>query len=444
MTIGGFELTGPVLVLGLITGMTYGILAVGLVLVYRSNRIINFAHGEIGAFAAALLGITVTRWHVPYWAAFPVALAVAAAIGGAAEVVVIRRLRRAPALMSIIATLGLAQFLLFFSLVVNSQANAGRLFPQPPWLPEFDLGALRVTRAYSGMLFLTPVLVAGLVWSLRRGRLGLAVRAASANPDAARLSGVFASRMSSLSWAIAGAVSAFTAILVLPTRGFATAAFLGPGLLLRALTAAVIGRMRNLPVALGAGIMVGVLEQALLWNYPRGGLVEAVLFGVILVALVVQPRQMGREEDKGSWAAVQAWPRLPESVRAVASVRNAGRLAALVVAVLALLVPLLSTNATAIVFVVIVAFGLVGLSVGIVTGLGGQLSLGQFALAGVGATASYVVTFKTGNYLLGFLAAGAAAAAVSLVIGLPALRIRGLMLAVTTLGFALATQGRLF
>ena len=444
MTIAGFELPGPVLVLGLITGMTYGILAVGLVLVYRSNRIINFAHGEIGAFAAALLGVTVTRWHVPYWAAFPLALAFAAAIGGAAEVVVIRRLRRAPALMSIVATLGLAQFLLFFSLVVNTQANAGRLFPQPPFLPEFDLGALRVTRAYSGMMFLTPLLVAGLVWFLRRGRLGLAVRAASANPDAARLSGVFASRMSSLSWAIAGAVSAFTAILVLPTRGFATAAFLGPGLLLRALTAAVIGRMRNLPVALGAGIMVGVLEQALLWNYPRGGLVEAVLFGVILVALVVQPREMGREEDKGSWAAVQAWPRLPESVRAVASVRNAGRLAVLVVAVLALLVPVLSTNATSIVFVVIVAFGLVGLSVGIVTGLGGQLSLGQFALAGVGATASYVVTTRSGNFLLGFLVAGLAAAAVSLVIGVPALRIRGLMLTVTTLGFALAAQGWLF
>src|SRR6266516_3984198 len=120
MTIAGFEITGPVLVLGLITGMTYGILAVGLVLVYRSNRIINFAHGEIGAFAAALLGLSVTRWNVPYWVAFALAL------------------------MSIVATLGLAQFLLFFSLVVNNQASAGRLFPQPAFLPEFNVGALRV------------------------------------------------------------------------------------------------------------------------------------------------------------------------------------------------------------------------------------------------------------------------------------------------------------
>src|SRR5207248_5379937 len=125
-------------------------------------------------------------------------------------------------------------------------------------------------------------------------------------------------------------------------------------------------------------------------------------------------------------------------------IRNLGRLLAGVGLAAALLVPALATNATSITLVVIIAFAIVGLSVGIVTGLGGQLSLGQFALAGVGATLSYVVTFKTGNYLLGFLAAGLGAAAVSLVIGLPALRIRGLMLAVTTLGFALATQGWLF
>jgi ABC-type branched-subunit amino acid transport system ATPase component/ABC-type branched-subunit amino acid transport system permease subunit len=90
------------------------------------------------------------------------------------------------------------------------------------------------------------------------------------------------------------------------------------------------------------------------------------------------------------------------------------------------------------------AFGLVGLSVGVVTGLGGQLSLGQFALAGVGATASYVVMYQTGNFVLAFVVAGLAAAGASLFIGLPALRIRGLMLAVTTLGFALAAQNWLF
>jgi ABC-type branched-subunit amino acid transport system ATPase component/ABC-type branched-subunit amino acid transport system permease subunit len=444
---GGFHLSIPlpVLLLGAITGMTYGILAVGLVLIYRSNRIINFAHGEIGAFAAAVLGLVVVRWHVPYWVAFPLALVLAGLVGGLSEVVVIRRLRDAPPLMSIVATLGLAQFLLLFSLVVNGQASAGRLFPQPAFLPEFDVGALRVTRAYSAMLFLTPVLVAGLVWFLRRSRSGLAIRASASNPEAARLAGVFAGRMSTMAWAIAGSVSAFTAILVLPTRGFASAQFLGPGLLLRALAAAVVARMVSLPIALGAGLAVGIVEQVLLWNYPRGGLVEAVLFVLVMSVLLLQRRRaLARDDEKGSWAAVQPWAPLPDRLREVWAIRNLGLIVGGVFLALAILVPVVATNATSVTFVVIMAFAIVGLSVGIVTGLSGQLSLGQFALAGIGATISSVVAYRTGNFLLAFVAAGLVAAAVSLVIGLPALRIRGLMLAVTTLGLALAAQGWLF
>jgi ABC-type branched-subunit amino acid transport system ATPase component/ABC-type branched-subunit amino acid transport system permease subunit len=441
----GFEVPFPVVVLGGITGMTYGILAVGLVLVYRSNRIINFAHGEIGAFAAAVLGLMVTRWGVPYWPAFVFTLAFAGGVGSLSEILVVRRLRNAPLIMSVVATLGLAQFLLIFSLVVNAQASAGRLFPEPPGLPEFDVGALRVTRAYSGMLILTPLLVIALVWFLRRTRVGLAIRAAAANRDAARVAGVFAGRMSTLTWAMAGAVAAFTAVLVLPTRGFANAQFLGPGLLLRALTAAVIARMESLPVAVGAGLAVGIGEQVLLWNSPRGGQVEALLFGAILITLLLQPhRGTSREDDRGSWVAVQAWPPVADHLRRLWIVRRAGWIAAASAGGAALIAGLLVTNATAVTLVTVMAFGLVGLSVGIVTGLGGQLSLGQFALAGVGATASYVIMHQTGNWVLAFIMAGLAAAAASLIIGLPSLRIRGLMLAVTTLGFALAAQNWLF
>jgi ABC-type branched-subunit amino acid transport system ATPase component/ABC-type branched-subunit amino acid transport system permease subunit len=442
---GGFEVPLPVVVLGAITGLTYGILAVGLVLVYRSNRIVNFAHGEIGAFAAAILGLMVTRWDLPYWPAFVLALAFAGGVGSLSEILVVRRLRNAPLIMSVVATLGLAQFLLVFSLVVNAQASAGRLFPEPPGLPQFDIGALRVTRAYSGMLILTPLLVVGLAWFLRRTRTGLAIRAAAANTEAARTAGVFAGRMSTLTWAMAGAVAAFTAILVLPTRGFANAQFLGPGLLLRALAAAVIARMHSLPVAMGAGLAVGVGEQILLWNSPRGGQVEALLFAGILVTLLLQRRRgSARERDRGNWVAVQAWPPVADHLRGLWFIRRAGWITAGVAAVAALLAGALVTNATAVTLVTIMAFGLVGLSVGVVTGLGGQLSLGQFALAGVGATASYVVMYQTGNFVLAFLGAGLAAAGASLFIGLPALRIRGLMLAVTTLGFALAAQNWLF
>jgi len=444
MSVLGVTLSGPVIVLGAITGMVYGILAVGLVLVYRSTRIINFAHGQIGAFGAAMLGVAVVRWHVPYWMAFPGALAVSACVGSGAEAVVVRRLRNAPVIMTVIATLGLSQFLGVFSLVVNSQAQAGQNYPQPAGLPHFSLGALRVTSSHFAILLFTPLLVAALVLFLQRGRMGLAMRAVAANPDAAGMAGILSDRMSSLSWAIAGAVSAYTAILVLPTRGFTNAQFLGPGLLLRALVAAVAARMTNLPVALGTGVALGVVEQVMLANYPNGGMVEAVLFVVILGTLLFQKARGGRTEDKGSWAAVQAWAPLPESYRRVFLLRHGARLLLITLVAAAAILPAFLSNETAAVLTFIMAFSLVGLSIGVITGLAGQLSLGQFALAGVGATASFVVTAHTHNIVAGLFVAGLAAALVSLIIGLPALRIRGLMLAVTTLGFALAAQTWLF
>ena len=444
MTIAGFDISLAGLALGVIIGMTYGILAVGLILIYRSNRIINFAHGEIGAFGAAMLALAVVRWHFPYWVAFPLALVASGGAGALVEVAVIRRLRRVPKLMSVVATLGAAQFVLLFSLAIASEVRSSITFPEPTGFPKFSIGALLVTPSYSAMLFCTPVLVGVLVWFLRRTRYGLAIRGSAANPDVARMIGVSAARMSTLTWVIAGAVSAYTAILIFPSRGLITGESLGPALLLRALAAAVVARMSSLPVALGAGIAVGIVEQALNLNFSSGGFVEMMLFVGIVAVLLVQARREGRDEEKGSWIAVQAWKPLPDNLRRVASIRNLGWIVSAVALAGAVVLAVFASNRTAIVFVSVMSFALVGLSVALISGMAGQLSLGQFALAGIGATVSYHVTSTQGNYLLGFAAAGVTAAVVSALIGIPAMRIRGLMLAVTTLGFALAAQAWLF
>ena len=437
----GFELPLPSVVLGAIIGMTYGLLAVGLVLVYRTNRIINFAHGEIGAFGAALFGTAVLRWHIPYYLALPLAFAAAGGMAALAEVAVVRRLRNAPRLMSIVATLGVGQFLLFFSAAFNPTSSAGFTYPSPPGLPEFMLGALRLTRAYMGMLILGPLVVLALAVFLRRSRFGLGIRAASANPEAARMAGIFAGRMSSLAWALAGMVSAFTAILVLPSRGFTAGESFGPSLLLRALAGAVIARMTSLPQALAAGIGIGVIEQLLLWNYPRAGFVEVALFALIVIALLVQRGVGTREEEKGSWAAVQGWRPLPESIARLREVRIFGWAVGLGALVIAALLPIAISNSNAVILTGIMGFAIVGVSVGVITGLGGQLSLGQFAIASIGAVISYQVSRRIGAYPLALLYAGLGAAGVSLLIGIPALRIKGLLLTVTTLGFTLVTAG---
>lgn len=440
---GQWEAPAPVLMLGAIVGTTYGLLAAGLVVVYRTNKVINFAHGEIGAFAAAVFGLAVVRWGVPYWIAFPLALALGGLVAAGTEVVVIRRLRNAPKLMSIVATLGVGQFLLLFGFTVNDQAGAGQLYPQPLGLPDFMLGGLRVSPAYSGMLILSPILIIALGVFLKRSRYGIGIRSASANSEAARLAGIMATRMSSLAWGLAGILAAFTAILTQPTRGFTTAESFGPSLLLMALAGAVLARMASIPIAVVAGIGLGLFEQVLKWNYPGGGAVELAIFGLILVALLVQKQRGARQEEKSSWASVQAIRPLPDELRSLWLVRNLGRILGLGALGLALLLPMIMSHSASVSMTVIFAYAIVALSLVIVTGMGGQLTLGQFAFAGIGAVASYHISMRTGWFPLSFLYAGVIAAIVALLVGLPALRIRGMMVTVTTLAFALATPAAL-
>ncbi|MDQ6747677.1 MAG: ATP-binding cassette domain-containing protein, partial [Candidatus Dormibacteraeota bacterium] len=440
LAIGSFQLPLPIALLGLITGATYGVLAVGLVLVYRANRLINFAHGEIGAFAAAVLGVAVVGHGLWYWVAFPLALLIGAGTGAVTEVAVVRRLRRVPRVMSLVATLGAAQVLLALQGVASAQARTGTLYPQPPGFPTFLLGNLRVTPAYSAMAILSPLVVAGVAAFLRYSKYGVAIRAAADNPDAARMASVSVSRMSTLSWAIAGALSAFTAIMIFPTQSFLSAEAFGPDLLLRALAAAVIARMNSMTLALVAGLGVGVAEALLYWNFPGGGPVEALLFVVIVVALLVQPAVGGRRGQQGSWAALQGWRPVPAPWRKVWTVRHLGTAIGLLALLLAAALPLVISFGASFQLALIFAIATVGLSVFVVTGLAGQLTLGQFAFAGIGAWVAYLTSQLTGNYLAAVFVGGAGAAVTSVVVGIPALRIRGLMLAVTTLAFALMTS----
>lgn len=434
------EVAPAVLALGLMTGAVYGLLGVGLVLIYRSSRVINFAHGEVGAFGATVVGVAVLRWRVPYWIAFVLGVAVAAGAGCIVEAGAVRRLRRAPKLMSMVATLGFAQVLRLVAAALAAEVLVTTSYPQPPWVPGLTIGALSIDPAHVAMLLLSPPLVLGLALFLNRSRFGLALRGAADDSEVADLAGVPAARMSILAWAIAAAMSAFTAILVFPGLGFG-AQLLGPTQLLRALAAGVVARMSSLPVALGAGVVIGVLEEVVAWNYPGSGLVEVALFAVVLASLLVRRTAVARDDRQESWLALQPWRQVPERLGHLWLGRNLGRVAAGTSIFVAVLLPALLPNRTAVTLASIASFAVIGLSISVITGLAGQLSLGQFALAGLGATASYHVASRTGNYVLSFAAAGLGAGAVSVLVGLPALRIRGLMLAVTTLSFAVMAQG---
>ncbi len=436
----GLALHGPVIVLGALTGILYGLLAVGLVLVYRSNRVVNFAHGEMGAFGASLFSLLVVRWGMPYWLMLPVALVAAGIIGSASEVVAIRRLRSAPPLMSVVATLGIGQLLLSLSSAINPSATSGIGYPSPPWMPTFSIGQLRITPAYSAMLILGPIVVLALSWFLRRSRWGRALRAAAANPESARLDGIPAARMSSLAWFMAAALSALTAILVSPTRGFAAASAFGPSLLMRALAAAVLARMDKLSIAFAAGIGIGIVEQVVIDNTATQGVVELVLFVVVVVGMLLQRPLGGRMVERVSWANVQPWRPLPSELRAIWPVRNLGRIVGvLAVAGTAVLIAVV-TNATAYSITAIMSLAIVGLGATVVSGMLGELSLGLVAFGALGSVASVAVATNTGNFAFAFIAAAVTSGGLSVLTGIPALRARGLLLTVTTLSFAVATS----
>ena len=435
----GWDIPIEIVVLGAIIGASYGLLAVGLVLVHRSSSLVNFAHAEVGAFAATMLYIGVNRWDLPYYLVLPGALAIAVGLGMAVEGVVVGRLGRAPASMSIVATLGVAQLLAALAAAIASGGGERFAFPAPPGMPTFDIGALRLTGDYTATLLLAPIVVAAIALFLTRSRAGLRVRATAANRDAARLAGIPAVRTSRLVWALAGLLAAMTAILTAPSKGPGFAAALGPGLLLRGLAPALVARMRSLPVALAAGIALGIVEQIVFWNQRSAQNVDAILFAVILVALLLQRQRSGRDAGRTGWASIETWRPLATHLRSHPRVRLMAPTALAVGVAFAALVPLLLDRSRAITLSSMVGYAVIGLALGLITGLAGQLSLGHFAIGAIAGTSSVIVANQTANFGLGLLTAAVVGGAVSLLIGLPVLRARGMYLAVTSLALAVAT-----
>jgi branched-subunit amino acid ABC-type transport system permease component len=354
---------------GAIVGLTYGLLALGVVLVFRSSGIINFAHGEIGLFAAACFGVIVNRFSFPYWLGFISALVIGAAAGMLAEVVLVRRLRRAPRLMSVVATLGFGQFLSVFGATISrSNTSISLTFPKPSGFPTFRAGSFFVSGAHSAIMILSPLVMLAIAAFLRFSRTGIGIRAAAANSEAARMAGVSPSKMSAIAWGLAGALSAYTALLVTPALGFAAAGTTNaPGLLIRALTVAVIARMTSIPITLLAGLLVGVAESVLQLNYSNGGPVEVLLFATSVVALLLQSSRRGRSAVRDNWNALQPWPPLPQQLLRSRFVTNLGRGTAVLGLAAAILFGLTTSNQGAVTGSLLVRMAIIGLSIVVLT-----------------------------------------------------------------------------
>ena len=182
--LAAFEVESQVVFNGVVTGMTYGVLAVGLVLVYRSTRVINFAYGQMGVFGAALLALLVINYDVDFYVALLLVLVAGGVLGAVIELVVVRRLFKAPRVILFVATLGVTQLLLLGQFLLP-KLDHYEPFPTP-LTNNWEIGGIFVRGVHVMVIVVVPVLTIALALFLKHSKFGTAVRAAADNPDAAR------------------------------------------------------------------------------------------------------------------------------------------------------------------------------------------------------------------------------------------------------------------
>ncbi len=438
------------LLVGVTYGLQYGLLALGLVLVFRSSRFVNFAQGQIGVLGALVLGRLTLDAQVPYVIALGLALVFGALFAALLERQFVQPLFNAPRLVLLVASIGIAQ--VAFSLITIPYSPfllklRGRPFPVP-----FDftwtIGSVALSSSQVLTLLLAPAIAIGLQLVFTRTEVGRTIRAAASNPEAARLAGISVRKTSRLVWVIAGVLSTLTAILQAPATSTIDVSNLGPNLLVRGLAAALIAGMVDFRLAFAAGVGLGVVEQYALFHISASAsnlvVLVAVLFGIAL-----RGKQLARGSKAGDDRIGEPASRQPLTARLseLHVARNIGRYGwALLFVVLLVLpsLPGLGTQGQAQSLTLIVAFAVVGLSLTLLTGWAGQISLGHFALVGVGAYTAAEAAAQGWAIPLVLLASGLVTALVALPVGLPALRFRGLFLAVTTLTFAVVAPTWLF
>jgi branched-chain amino acid transport system permease protein len=464
---GGRGVPTAILFQGLVQGLIAAVLAAGLVLIFRTSRIINFAAIALGA-PGGLLAFELIRFtSCPFPLALLMGLVVSGAMGALAELSFGRRFAKRSRLIFTIATIFIAQALV--RVVTPAVLNApflpdAELRPQSalaasdalnPYLPfagfDFPIGGFPVKFGFPELFVIEAVLVTLVVLGiiLRYSRLGVALRSVAANTERAAMLGISTGGITTMAWVIAGLLGGVAVIL---TGINGNAGRIGPdggaSTLFLPLTAAVLARFRSVPVAALACVLMSVITSAL--NFGLTDPQPIITGGQLLLlvgGLLLQRRDLFRlaSAGEGSWRLSAEERPVPREMAELAGYRALRYLAIAVAAVAVLVIPFVTNAGTVSKFQGIFLLGVIGLSLVILTGWAGQVSLGQYAFVAVGAV---VAGGSTTNFDVPFLLAvplgTIVAAGVAMLIGLPALRVKGLFLGVATFGLAVATSVLLF
>ena len=274
-------------VFGLALGSVYGSLALAIVLIYRTTRVVNFAQGEMAMFTTYICWSLTANHGLSFWPAFFVTLGIAFLLGAAIERVVIRPFEHASHLTVILVTIAL--FVIFSGLASWIWSPEQRVFLGPFSAKPFDIGGVAISRQDVGVIAVTLIGVV-LLWAFFRfTKLGLAMRAAAIGPEPSRLLGVRVGWMFAMGWGFAAMLGAVSGIMVAPIT------FLSPtmmqAILIYAFAAAVLGGVESPVGAVVGGLALGV-GTTLMSAYVDFVTVELELpiaFTVLVLVLLFRP-----------------------------------------------------------------------------------------------------------------------------------------------------------
>lgn len=272
---------------GLATGAIYATMALAVVMIYQAIDHLNFAQGEMAMFST-FLAWQMMQWGVPYWGAFAAAVALSFVGGVAIERVLFRPIHNAPILSQLVA------FIALFS-ILNSSAGeiwdfTIKTFPTPFGTRPF-LGSSLISTHQAGMIGVTLAMLGLLYLFFRGSRLGLAMRAAAANPESARLVGIRVGWMVALGWGMSAAIGAVAGMLIAPV------VFLEPnmmlGVLLYGFAGAVLGGLSSPGGAVFGGFAVGVIENLAGTFIPYIGREMKLTIALVVIVAVLMVRPAG-------------------------------------------------------------------------------------------------------------------------------------------------------
>jgi len=410
-------------ILGLGLGAVYALVAQGIVLIYRGSGVVNFAHG----MSAGAAGYVYFELHQnsgwPVVVSIAAAVLFAAAIGAVMQLLVMRPLRHSSPLTRVIATIAVLSILLEIG---QLRYGSAPLFVQP-FLGSgvIDLGGTAAVGVSRIWLFGTACVLTLVLWLVYRfTAFGLATTAVAENERTARALGVSPDRVELANWVAGSAIAGLAGVMLAPIVSLTVA---DTGLLvLPALAAALLGGFRSFPLTLVGGLGIGIAEAEMARYVSTPGWSKATPFLVIVAVLVVRGRALPLRGHVLERLPAIGLPRLGAASRA-----------ALLAVGFGLLFVLSDTGVSALTTSLI--FGTICMSVVVVTGYAGQLSLAQFALAGMGAFIASRLADGAGFPFVPALLAGVLGTVpVGLLVAIPALRTRGINLAIATMGLALA------